>query len=92
MSSNAQADVLHCTSTEPQDFLQAMERALQMGTDEAAIARGRAVAELGNWEARLEAMSKVIETKLPAILRRGGRQPEAELVLYDSRRLATDSE
>ena len=69
-----------------------MERALQMGTDEAAIARGRAVAELGNWEARLEAMSKVIETKLPAILRRGGRQPEAELVLYDSRRLATDSE
>jgi len=42
----------------------AIERALQSGTDEAAIARGRAVAELGNWDSRLEAMSQFIEAKL----------------------------
>jgi glycosyltransferase involved in cell wall biosynthesis len=63
---NAQHDALHSTSTEPKDFLLAIERALQLGTDRAAIARGRAVAELGNWESRLEAMSQLIETKLPA--------------------------
>jgi len=61
---NARHDILHSTSTEPKDFLLAIERALHLGTDPAAIARGRAVAELGNWESRLEAMSKVIEAKL----------------------------
>jgi glycosyltransferase involved in cell wall biosynthesis len=62
---NAQHDVLQ-TSAEPKEFLRAIERALQSGTDEAAIARGRAVAELGNWDSRLEAMSQFIEEKLPA--------------------------
>jgi glycosyltransferase involved in cell wall biosynthesis len=61
---NAQHDVLQ-TSAEPKEFLRAIERALQSGTDEAAIARGRAVAELGNWDSRLEAMSQFIEAKLP---------------------------
>lgn len=61
---NAQHDVLQ-TSAEPKAFLTAIERALQLGTDEAAIARGRAVAELGNWDFRLEAMSQFIEAKLP---------------------------
>jgi glycosyltransferase involved in cell wall biosynthesis len=60
---NAQHDVLQ-TSAEPKEFLRAIERALQSGTDEAAIARGRAVAELGNWDSRLEAMSQFIEEKL----------------------------
>ncbi len=59
---NEQHDILQ-TSGDPKDFLQAIERALQSGTDEAAIARGRAVAELGNWDSRLEAMSQFIEAK-----------------------------
>ncbi|MGZ8843549.1 MAG: glycosyltransferase [Pyrinomonadaceae bacterium] len=63
---NAQHDILQTTSTEPKNFLLAIERALQLGTDEATIARGRAVAELGNWDSRLEAMIQVIETKLTA--------------------------
>lgn len=63
---NAQHDILHTASTEPKTFLLAIERALQVGTDEAAIARSRAIAELGDWDSRLEAMTKLIETKLPA--------------------------
>jgi len=70
---NAQHDILHTTSTEPKNFLLAIERALQLGTDEAAIARGRAVAELGNWDSRLEAMTQLIETKLSAHANAGVR-------------------
>jgi glycosyltransferase involved in cell wall biosynthesis len=62
---NAQHDIIQ-TSAEPKDFLRAIERALELGTDEAAIARGRKVAELGNWDFRLEAMSQFVETKLSA--------------------------
>ena len=62
---NAQHDILQ-TSAEPGEFLRAIERALQSGTDEAAIARGRAVAELGNWDLRLEAMSQFIEQLQPS--------------------------
>lgn len=61
---NAQHQVLHSAPADAREFLLAIERALQLGTDEAAIARGRAVAELGNWEARLEAMSEFIEGKI----------------------------
>jgi glycosyltransferase involved in cell wall biosynthesis len=61
---NEQHDILQ-TSADPKEFLQAIERALQSGNDEDAIARGRAVAELGNWDSRLEAMSQFIEAKLP---------------------------
>jgi glycosyltransferase involved in cell wall biosynthesis len=60
---NEQHDILQ-TSADPQEFVKAIERALQSETDEAAIARGRAVAELGNWDSRLEAMSQFIEAKL----------------------------
>jgi glycosyltransferase involved in cell wall biosynthesis len=63
---NAEHDIVHTTSAEPKNFLLAIVRALQLGTHEAAIARGRAVAELGNWDSRLEAMIRLIETKLPA--------------------------
>ena len=70
---NAQHDILHTASTEPKTFLLAIERALQLGTDEAAIARSRAIAELGDWDSRLEAMTKLIETKLQPILAPGLR-------------------
>jgi glycosyltransferase involved in cell wall biosynthesis len=62
---NAQHDIIQ-TSDEPKDFLRAIERALELGTDEAAIARGRRVAELGNWDFRLEAMSQFVEARLSA--------------------------
>jgi glycosyltransferase involved in cell wall biosynthesis len=61
---NAQHDILQTASTEPKDFLLAIERALRMPTDETAIARRRAVAELGDWGSRSEAMSQLIEIKL----------------------------
>ncbi len=61
---NAQHDILQTASTEPKDFLPAIERALRMPTDETTIARRRAVAELGDWDSRLEAMSQLIEIKL----------------------------
>jgi len=61
---NNEHNVLQTASTEPVDFLNAIEAALRLPADEETIARRRAVAELGNWDSRLEAMSQVIETEL----------------------------
>jgi glycosyltransferase involved in cell wall biosynthesis len=63
---NNEHNILQTASTEPADFLNAIEAALRLPTDEATIARRRAVAELGNWDSRLEAMSQVIEKELRA--------------------------
>ena len=63
---NNEHNILQTASTEPADFLNAIEVALTLPNDEATIARRRAVAELGNWDSRLEAMSQVIETELRA--------------------------
>lgn len=46
------------------EFLRAIERALELPTDTATRIRRREVAALGSWDTRLEAMSELIETTM----------------------------
>ncbi|MGI9065140.1 MAG: glycosyltransferase [Pyrinomonadaceae bacterium] len=61
---NKQHKILQTAATQPDDFLQAIEQSLLLPTDKATAASRREVAMLGNWETRLEAMSKLIEIEL----------------------------
>jgi UDP-galactopyranose mutase len=61
---NKQHQILQTAATQPGDFLQAIEQALLLPTDQATATQRREVAMLGNWETRLEAMSKLIEIEL----------------------------
>jgi glycosyltransferase involved in cell wall biosynthesis len=63
---NEQHNVLLTSIGQPDDFLQAIEQALNSPTDAAIAARRREVAALGDWQARLEAMSELIEVELQA--------------------------
>jgi glycosyltransferase involved in cell wall biosynthesis len=57
---NDKHQVLVTTEGRPESFLRAIEHALSHGEDAAQVARRRAVARQGDWEARLEAMSELI--------------------------------
>ncbi|MBA2734792.1 MAG: glycosyltransferase [Acidobacteria bacterium] len=63
---NQRYNILQTTPAEPERFLQAIEQALQMPTDEATIIQRRTVAELGDWTDRVEVMSRLIESELEA--------------------------
>jgi len=63
---NNEHRILQTAANQPGDFLSAIERALLSRADEATVSRRRAVAMLGNWATRLEAMSKLIEVELQA--------------------------
>jgi glycosyltransferase involved in cell wall biosynthesis len=57
---NQRHQVIVTTEEHPDEFLRGIEHALSLGDDEALIARRRAVARQGDWEARLESMSVLI--------------------------------
>ncbi len=61
---NERHKVLLTTDNQPEDFLRAIEQALQSPNNAAAIARRREVASLGDWQARVEVMSQLIHTEL----------------------------
>jgi glycosyltransferase involved in cell wall biosynthesis len=63
---NEQHNVLLTSIGQPDDFLQAIEQALNSPMDAAIAARRREVAALGDWLARLEAMSELIKVELQA--------------------------
>ncbi len=57
-------EVLQTSTTRPGDFLQAIERALSLPTDAATLNHRRAVAQLADWQTRVEAMSELIDHEL----------------------------
>jgi glycosyltransferase involved in cell wall biosynthesis len=61
---NRQYDVLVTAEPDPDEFLRAIEAALQLQFTQALADRRRAVASLGDWSARVEAMSDLIQQKL----------------------------
>ncbi len=61
---NEQHDILLTASNEPESFLAAIEAALGGPRDAATRQRRREVATLGDWQARLEAMSDLIQLEL----------------------------
>ena len=63
-SFNEEHDILLTSDDQPDYFLRAIEEALQLPQDRAAVARRRAVAASGDWQMRLEAMSKLFEAAL----------------------------
>ncbi|MDQ2974622.1 MAG: glycosyltransferase [Acidobacteriota bacterium] len=63
---NLKHQILQTAATDPDVFLQCIERALVAPSDEIVIAQRREVAKLGSWETRLEAMSKLIRGALAA--------------------------
>lgn len=58
--------VVTLSDSEPDKFLQAIERNLQSPVDERAVARRREVAALADWRTRLEKMSRLIEAQIHA--------------------------
>ncbi len=65
-SFNEEHDILLTSDEQPGRFLQAIEEALQLPKDGAAVERRRAVASYGDWQTRIEAMSELLETTLRA--------------------------
>jgi glycosyltransferase involved in cell wall biosynthesis len=69
---NSQHKVLVTAEPDPDEFLCAIEGALRLPATQALTDRRRAVASHGDWSARVEAMSDLIEQKLvernPAVL------------------------
>ncbi|HEX8844420.1 MAG TPA: glycosyltransferase [Pyrinomonadaceae bacterium] len=63
-SFNQQHDVVLTSDEQPERFLQAIEDALRLPKDRAAVERRRAVAASGDWQTRSEAMSGLIEAAL----------------------------
>ena len=57
---NDEHQVLVTAEDRPESFLRAIDHTLSQGEDEALIARRHAAARQGDWEARLEAMSRLI--------------------------------
>ncbi|MBV9470865.1 MAG: glycosyltransferase [Abitibacteriaceae bacterium] len=74
---NAKHEILTVAPARPEAFLHAIEQALRAPADAGTLAWRREVATLGDWQARLEAMSELIETQLKKKSRRsksGGRK------------------
>lgn len=65
-SFNEKHDILLTSDEQPVCFLRAIEEALQLPKDVAAIERRRAVASYGDWQTRIEAMSELLEDALLA--------------------------
>ncbi len=63
---NQQYDVLLTAAAQPDAFLEAIDQALRSPSNGAIAARRREVAALSDWQARLEAMSDLIEAELKA--------------------------
>lgn len=63
---NEQHKVLITAPSRKESFLHAIKQALRLPDDAATVARRRKVAALGDWQARLEAMSELIEKELKA--------------------------
>jgi len=61
---NERHQVLLTTGNQPEDFLRAIEQALQSPNNSAAVARRREVASLSDWQARVEVMSQLIHREL----------------------------
>ncbi len=71
---NEEHDILTVTNNRPENFLRGIEEALQSPAGAATAERRRAVAALADWQARLEAMSDLIEPKLNIKTQRGARR------------------
>ena len=63
---NDDHNVLITAEAEPDSFLRAIERALEMPRDDETLMHRRHVAELGDWRARFAAMCGLIEERLRA--------------------------
>lgn len=63
---NEEHDVLITAAARPAEFLQGIEEALRLPKDAETVARRREVAALGDWQARLESMSELIQVRLPS--------------------------
>jgi glycosyltransferase involved in cell wall biosynthesis len=61
---NREHQILLTAAAYPKDFLHAIEQSLALPRDSAIIARRRQIAELGDWQARLQTMSNLIESQL----------------------------
>jgi glycosyltransferase involved in cell wall biosynthesis len=61
---NEEHGVLITSPARTESFLQAIERALLLPKDRATILYRRRIAELAEWGARLEAMSRIVEDQL----------------------------
>ena len=68
---NEEHDVLLTAEARAESFLDAIERALRLPNDAATVEHRRRVAELGDWGARFEAMSRLFEARLAAKTRDG---------------------
>jgi len=71
---NEQHQVLLTTDNQPEDFLRAIEFALQSPNNAAAVARRREVASLSDWQARVEMMSQLIHTELQSKQEKNGNE------------------
>jgi GT2 family glycosyltransferase/glycosyltransferase involved in cell wall biosynthesis len=65
-SFNEEHDIILTSDEQPGCFLRAIEEALQLPKDVAAVERRRAVASSGDWQARIEAMSELLGAALEA--------------------------
>jgi hypothetical protein len=65
-SFNEEHDILLTSDDQPVCFLRAIEEALQLPKDWAAVERRRAVASHGDWQTRIEAMSELLAAALEA--------------------------
>lgn len=61
---NEEHQILLTADEQPHSFLQAVEEALQLPKDAEIIKHRRRVAALGDWQTRIEAMSRLIEAEL----------------------------
>jgi glycosyltransferase involved in cell wall biosynthesis len=77
---NQEHDVLLTASTEPDDFLRAIEQALHLPKDAGTIRRRRRVASLGDWQARFESMCALVEAEGEGGDASGRKSSEAALV------------
>jgi glycosyltransferase involved in cell wall biosynthesis len=57
-------EILHLTSTDPDDFMAAIEAALRSAEDHSLALRRREVAERADWRMQLERMSEIIQGRL----------------------------
>jgi|SRR6185436_6691965 len=81
--------ILEVTGNRTHDFLSAIERVLESPTDEATVARRRAVAMQASWETRLQAMSKLIESELDAREKQRGKN-KAKVLFQNDRHIQSD--
>jgi glycosyltransferase involved in cell wall biosynthesis len=77
---NEEHDILFVSQNQPDDFLEAIERALHSPADEVTVKRRREIASLGDWQERLEAMSAHIEHAIQVKIDKVGAAQEQVLI------------